>query len=705
MKTPFFDYLIYALTVFLIFCLVFEASIQIPDTFTLIGRLHPLVLHFPIVLILIVIIRQWKDQNTTKDPLLFITTLATLATAITGLFLSLENDSKGSLLTKHQWIGSSLAFAMVLWYWLAGSARILKKWRYAFLSALAVLVLVTGHLGGMVTHGEGFLRLSGRPAVNDLVDANTVIFTDLIKPVLEEKCLSCHSPDKKKGKLLLTSLESMLQGGESGPALVPGNPEKSILLKRIHLPLDDEEHMPPADKIQLKTEEAVLIEQWIAEGASPDMKLSETTDNEHLSNAVAALYKADDERLETWDKLPGVSEKSIEELNNDYRTIKRLTAGSGALSIVVYPHENYGPGMLTDMKHLAKNIVELDCSGLPLSAEEMRFISRCGSLEKLDLDGTPVDDALLTPLDAMKNLRSLKLYNTGITDQSIPVFQAMNALKRLYIWNTDISPDGIESLMGSNPGILINNGIPAELQFTARLSPPMANPLKPFFRTPFWLTLEHSVEETEVYYSLTHGQPPDQFEILKDSLLIDRPMTIRFMARKEGWDDSAIDSIDFRLSAFKPDKMILRYAPDPQYPANGAGSLFDLHKGSKIFGDSLWLGFREQDFELLCLWNKPVAIGSLTLSTLVQTEPYIFPPAGIEVYAGTSQDALQPVYQQKIGIPDGPKPPQFQYFDCDLSGKPVTAVKVVVRPVSRLPEWHRAKGEKGWLFIDEVLFN
>lgn len=84
--------------------------------------------------------------------------------------------------------------------------------------------------------------------------------------LLKENCLACHNPEKKKGKLALTSRESALKGGEEGPAFVPGKSADSRLLKA--LPQDADPHMPP--KGQLSPSEIATLRAWIDAGAKWD---------------------------------------------------------------------------------------------------------------------------------------------------------------------------------------------------------------------------------------------------------------------------------------------------------------------------------------------------------------------------------------------------------------------------------------------------
>src|SRR5690349_12812728 len=59
-------------------------------------------------------------------------------------------------------------------------------------------------------------------------------FEAKVRPVLVEKCFSCHGAEKQKGGLRLDSREAMIKGGDSGMALVPGEPQKSALIRAIH---------------------------------------------------------------------------------------------------------------------------------------------------------------------------------------------------------------------------------------------------------------------------------------------------------------------------------------------------------------------------------------------------------------------------------------------------------------------------------------
>ena len=89
------------------------------------------------------------------------------------------------------------------------------------------------------------------------------VFNKVILPILQEKCMKCHGPDKAKGKLRLHSQEHV----KTADGLIePGNLEESELIYRITLPLNDpdDEKMPPSDqRNQLTADEIWLIKWWV----------------------------------------------------------------------------------------------------------------------------------------------------------------------------------------------------------------------------------------------------------------------------------------------------------------------------------------------------------------------------------------------------------------------------------------------------------
>jgi hypothetical protein len=107
-----------------------------------------------------------------------------------------------------------------------------------------------------------------RASAQELTPAQTDFFENHIRPILADKCYKCHSTlaEKIKGGLLLDSREALLKGGDSGKAIVPGDPEASLLIKAVSY--TDPDLQMPKDK-KLADDEIAALEQWVKMGA-PD---------------------------------------------------------------------------------------------------------------------------------------------------------------------------------------------------------------------------------------------------------------------------------------------------------------------------------------------------------------------------------------------------------------------------------------------------
>jgi hypothetical protein len=98
-------------------------------------------------------------------------------------------------------------------------------------------------------------------------DDGMEFFEKKVRPLLTERCYECHSPEKKvKGGLRLDIREGWVKGGDTGPAIVPGEPEKSLLISAVRYK-DRDLQMP--EKRKLPDEEIAILEQWVKMGA-PD---------------------------------------------------------------------------------------------------------------------------------------------------------------------------------------------------------------------------------------------------------------------------------------------------------------------------------------------------------------------------------------------------------------------------------------------------
>ncbi|NDV43782.1 c-type cytochrome domain-containing protein [Flagellimonas sediminis] len=449
------NYTMLALSVFLVFCLVFQSYITLPSLVSWLGHWHPVLLHFPIVLLILAIFLGLTGKKVPRL-LLAIAALSALLTAVSGFFLGHETTAKGSLLVWHQWLGAGVALTAMGWYSLSELDVKPKTLLKVPLALLLVVIVITAHYGGMLTHGEDFLALP-KSVREKQIPENPLVYTDIIEPMLKDKCVGCHNPNKQKGQLLMTSIDMILKGGKNGKTLVPGKPEESEMIKRLHIPLEDENHMPPEGKTQLTDDEKEILERWIALGASDKERLSDLIEPEPLIGLIKSMMMGDP--MSKWAAFPKVEDSVIQDLATNYLSLNRIAANSNAISVDMFKPPTYDSSVLVNLQKVANNIVELDLSGIPIGEVEMNLIETCINLEVLEIDNTPVTDKEIKKLVNLKRLRLLKVYGTAIGDESIATFESLPELKSLYLWETNVSRAALADLYKNRPDLQIDFGL------------------------------------------------------------------------------------------------------------------------------------------------------------------------------------------------------------------------------------------------------
>ncbi len=254
------------------------------------GRFHPSIVHIPIGLILLIPLLEVAGaaRPALREAAEFVLSLSVFAcfgALALGYLLAYGSGESGAGVVLHMWGGIALSIAVLLCAllrpsWAAAKTQGFFGGVYPSLLTFTVLLLVwTAHEGGSLTHGEHYLTeylpaplkhwngfWMGRPAT--IVPPNS-FYAQHIDPVFKANCVSCHGEAKVKGGLRLDSYDGLMSGGKEGAVVVPGQPDRSILLGRVTLPRDDRRAMPGEGKPPLKPEEIAMIRAWIAQGASP----------------------------------------------------------------------------------------------------------------------------------------------------------------------------------------------------------------------------------------------------------------------------------------------------------------------------------------------------------------------------------------------------------------------------------------------------
>src|SRR5664279_5733243 len=135
-----------------------------------------------------------------------------------GLFLSREDGYTPELLVWHKWGGVFISFLSLLWYVFRIKVRQIKPALLTTALAGMVVIIVTGHLGANITHGQDFLFAPVNPEQQKpvVLFEDAKVYADMVRPVLAAKCMSCHNSQKAKGGLVMETEALLSKGGKNG---------------------------------------------------------------------------------------------------------------------------------------------------------------------------------------------------------------------------------------------------------------------------------------------------------------------------------------------------------------------------------------------------------------------------------------------------------------------------------------------------------
>jgi len=258
------------------------------------GRFHVLVLHIPIGIIIAIFALEWlarkekyRHLESASAFLWIAAAVSAIVTVILGYMHFAEGAFVGPSAAQHRTFGTALGIIITVVAVLRAS-RFASSYKPVFFPAAILMVLlasITGHYGGNLTHGSTYLveyapqpiralaGLQPRRTVESYVSADP--YLDLVGPILDLRCESCHNEDKRESDLILTSYEGLMRGGETGTVIVAGRPEFSELLNRVTLPSDDESFMPAEGNTPLTEAQIAILEWWIDAGVPAETTMDQ----------------------------------------------------------------------------------------------------------------------------------------------------------------------------------------------------------------------------------------------------------------------------------------------------------------------------------------------------------------------------------------------------------------------------------------------
>lgn len=246
-------------------------------------------------------------------------------------------------------------------------------------------------------------------------------YSERVQPLFEQSCNNCHGDLRQKGHLRLDSFSGLMRGGKSGPSVEEGNPDASELFRRLVLPPDDDQVMPPQGQEPLSDDEILVIRLWIEHGASGTL-------------AVDAIKNAPEPKKEVI--FPEFRPELVAEKRAPIASIKPEIQANL-------------PGVVSfESRSSANVVVNASILGADFGDREMAMLAALSDhVVRLDASRTSVTDAAIGALpDTMPNLQVLILKDTAITDASVTRLASLSRLSVLTVTGSPVTADALEDL-------------------------------------------------------------------------------------------------------------------------------------------------------------------------------------------------------------------------------------------------------------------
>ena len=434
------------------------------------GKFHPLVVHLPIgilslFLVLALLIPRIELQGSAKiiRLALLISALSATLSSMSGFILMNTGSYSGNLVTGHQVMG--IVLTLVNWVVLIKLRFLLNAQLSIYrlsLSIVLVLMIMTGHAGGSLTHGSDFLV---PPAPSNWfksnlnsewsIDLNTNAY-DVAQLIMQEKCIVCHGPNKQKGGLRLDNQTALLEGGKTGN-LLGDQGTSSLFIHRVSLPLDDDEHMPPRERKQLTETEMDFLTWWINQGTSFDQTLSALGFPDSLSGLLSTKEIPDP--FIPSEEVDAADINAMLELKELGVVINPIAKNSPYLSASFV---NVLEADLTDaiggLLKIKVQLIYLYLDDWELDKGSWEIVGQLGQLRKLSLTRTNLNDNSIGQLNNLNQLVSLNLVGTDISKEGLLDLSGLNQLQYLYTYQTAVKSQDYTEISKSFPQVLIDSG-------------------------------------------------------------------------------------------------------------------------------------------------------------------------------------------------------------------------------------------------------
>jgi hypothetical protein len=288
---------------------------------------------------------------------------------------------------------------------------------------------------------------------------SAMVYDDIIKPILQRKCWSCHSNTITKGGLNMEDLEQFMEGGKNGK-VIEANAASSELYKRITLDPERKKFMPPKGTA-MSFREVELVGWWLESGAPVDKSVATTTAPAGIQAILLSRHKLDTKPKSHIEKtkIDPVAELVMQQISDQGFAIHQIAMNNNFVDVKWKDIDTLDINQkIVILEKVADQIAWLDLGGSNLQDDALGVVGKMNNLVRLKMEDNPITDKGIKDLKNLKHLESLNVYKTKISDLSAPDLAQLRGLKKLFVWQTDFTDDGINQLKATVPDVEVIGG-------------------------------------------------------------------------------------------------------------------------------------------------------------------------------------------------------------------------------------------------------
>jgi hypothetical protein len=467
--------------------------------------------------------------------------------------------------------------------------------------------------------------------------------------------------------------------------------------------MNDSLHMPPKEKLQLDREEIKLIGWWINTGAVAHQKYVNLPKVDSIQSIMVSKFhpKTGLDLL----KISFADQQEIKDLNTPYRTVQQISATKPYIAVFLGSKKDFSVKDLTELNDVGNQVVSIDMGNSEVEDDDLKSLRQFPHVQKLHLQNNAIRDEGVKHLKDLRFLDVLNLSGTKISSKTLDEISGWQNLKKLYLYNTAVSEESVTALRKSRPGLDVYNTQfdLTDTVYNAQLTTPVVKIDSPFFHERALVEVKLSRGKVKYYYTLDGSEPTPGAIQYVDPFHVDQSGELKIIATMDGWIDSEVATFPLLRVGLRPDRVMVETKPHPKFSAKLDSTLVDGKPGSLDRGDKEYLGYFNQDCQVLFQLESPKKLSQLTLSFLEDLGLGVLPPEYVEVWGGEDKHNLKQLGRFVTDQPKNKRPAVKRIIKINFPPQSVRFVRLRARNPGQLPASFKLKKDtKASIFIDEV---